>query len=857
MILYRYIIREHISPFLSSLSIIVFLFVMQQAVVLLDRIVSKGLDPAVVLEIFIIQLAWIITLAIPMAILIATLTTFGRMAGDNEITSIKASGQSLWPLLTPIFAAGAVLTVLLIYFNDQILPEANHHTANLLSDISRKRPAALIEPKVLISDYPGYTIYTESVDNKTGVMRNIRIFSDAAGQDQSVTVARSGSLRMTPDQQFLELTLFDGETHSVSRKNRSEYFLGTFAKQVIAIKNIDSRFQRTNSNYRGDREKNVATMLTDVKELKQSNAQLQIEYGAIIDSLAAQIQQLDTMRCGVDSATDTMQAHDSLTFATWLQRVDSTRTQAPAALRSVRDAVDRLLRRFKANDALISMYMVEVHKKYSIPLACLIFILIGAPLGIMARRGGMAVGSSYSLLFFVIYWASLIGGEALADKMIIPPWVAMWSGNIFIGLCGIVLTILMLRETTIRFDALFGWLKIFSFGKGPFFKKITNSFIFQVPRILLWAPRWLLRKFFGTLPIYLIGIFLSYVVGLLVALIVFYVVVDYVGNLKRFEGAPLKNIALYYGYYLPWIIQITSPIVLLLASMFSVGRLAKNSELIAMKSAGINIRQLTMPLLFLGVVLSVASFYAGEWVLPRANMAKRDLGQNMTVVQKKDTVAVKGTREFRRNFYYFGNQNTIYVFGEFSTAPQQARAVRRERFGKNSMVQRIEAAEMVYDSSRWYLINGTVRNFGDSVTTMTHFDTLADTILTATPLGMVARIKSIEEMSYWELKGFIAAASRRGEKVSRYMGELDFKVALPFMNFIVILLGIAITARAGRKGAAMLFGIGLGLMFAFWIISRFAIVFAQNGHLPPLVGAWLGNSIFLVIGLVLYRKAVR
>jgi lipopolysaccharide export system permease protein len=145
MILYRYIIKEHIFPFLASLSIIVFYFIMQQAVMLLERIVSKGLDGKIVLEVFIIQLGWIIALAIPMAILTATLWVFGRMSGDNEITSIKASGQSMLTLLSPVFAAAAVVTVLLVFFMDLILPDANHRAANLLSDISRKRPAAFID----------------------------------------------------------------------------------------------------------------------------------------------------------------------------------------------------------------------------------------------------------------------------------------------------------------------------------------------------------------------------------------------------------------------------------------------------------------------------------------------------------------------------------------------------------------------------------------------------------------------------------------------------------------------------------------------------------------------------------------
>jgi lipopolysaccharide export system permease protein len=122
---------------------------------------------------------------------------------------------------------------------------------------------------------------------------------------------------------------------------------------------------------------------------------------------------------------------------------------------------------------------------------------------------------------------------------------------------------------------------------------------------------------------------------------------------------------------------------------------------------------------------------------------------------------------------------------------------------------------------------------------------------------MVARIKDKEEMSYWELKSFIDAAQRRGEQVQKYMGDLDFKLALPFMNFIVILLGIAITARAGRKGSAVFFAIGLAMAFSYWIISRFAIAFAQNGHFPTLLGAWIGNVFFFLLGVVLFQRASR
>lgn len=858
MILYRYLIRELFLPFLSSMSIIVFVFIMQQAVYLLDRIISKGLDPQIVLEVFFIQLAWIITLAIPMAILVATLTTFGRMAGDNEITSIKASGQNLGPLLTPVFVAAAVLCVLTIYFNDLVLPEANHKTANLLSDISRKKPTAFIEPRVLITDFPGYSIYTEEVNNKTGGLSRIRIFCDATGQDPSLTVADSGDLRITPDQQYIELILHNGETHSISRKNSDDYFVGRFIRQVVAIKNVDSRFERTDSDYRGDREKNVATMMNDLAEYGKTDSLLYNEYNAFIDSLIRKTAACDSLRRAQAAAVDSLCSIDSInTFSALLGAIDSGGTNRKNAFRSTGDLLSRLERRFSANKRLIYQYKVEVHKKFALPFACILFVLIGAPLGIMARRGGMGVGASYSIFFFVIYWACLIGGENMADKAKIAPWIGMWAGNIFIAICGIVLMILMIRETTIKFDFLINiWKSLFK-SKQPAATPRPKNPVSVVFGTIFWLPRIILRKIFGILPMYLIETFMGYAVGVQVGIVTIFVTIDYVSNLRRFDGAPPLNIVMFYWYYLPWIVQIMIPIVLLLASMFSIGKLAKNSELIAMKAAGVNLRQLTFPLLVIGALLSLGSFYGGEWLLPKANYSRRLIQDNLKNPKATTIERIHGIREFRRNFYYFGNPNTIYVFGEFSTSPQRTRNVSRERFRKNRITERITAQEMLYDSTGWSFVNGTIRKFTDSTASVAAFDTLRDPVLKATPIDMVARIKVKEELSYWELKGFMEAAQKRGEKVQKYMGELEFKVALPFMNFIVILLGIAITARAGRRGSAMLFGIGLLLMFSYWIISRLAIVFAQNGHFPTLLGAWIGNIIFFILGLVLFRKALR
>jgi len=909
---------------------------------MLDKIVSKNIDPIVVLEVFLIQLGWILALGIPMAVLSSALMTFGRMAGDNEITAIKASGRGMTALVVPVVAAAAVVTVALFFFHDLVLPEANHRAANLLGDISRKRPAAFIEPGVLIRDFQDYALYVEEVSALSGNLKGIRVFTDNPGQDPTVTVAESGNIRMTSDGEYLELSLFNGETHGASRENSKDYFVAAFEKQVVYIKNVDSRLERTSSDGRGDREMTIAELLHNVREMKEANAQLSAERLQVLDSIEALKAQT-----GADSAESTEQAvptmstestvstrpakrkadAESTVSAKLIKRKaadESTVSRKPinpnaaekltASTKAIKRKIaaestmskksidtktadestalissppltkmaqrldrrstnrlelyesrlDQISKNQKANEAIIAQYMVEVHKKFAIPAACLIFVLIGAPLGIMARRGGLAVGASYSVFFFIMYWVFLITGENMADKMIISPAVGMWAGNVFLILCGIVLIVLMTRETTISF----GFLKV-SFGKlSPIFKRLSGVWAFRLPGMLLRFPRKLLDVAAGRLPGYLIWIFLGYAAGLLGALIVIFVTIDYVSNIRKFDNAAFEQIILYYWYYLPYIVQTVLPIVLFLSSMFSIGRLARSSELTAMKAAGVNVRQLTMPLLLIGLLLAVGVFYGGEMVLPRANEQRAILSNTFGSKQpvnmpggesvKAATPQAPGSavvREYRRNFFYFAAPNVMYHFNEFCTNPQFFRGVRRYAFTPSGLRERIDAAEADFDSAGWRFANGQARTFTAENLTAKSFETLPDSVLTALPADLVKRVKSKEAMSYWELSSHIEAAKHRGEKVEKFMAELQFKIALPFMNFIVILFGLSLASRAGRRGGAALFGVGLMLSFFYWMLSRFALVFAQNGYLPTLVGAWVGNVIFFIVGLILYRKA--
>jgi lipopolysaccharide export system permease protein len=824
---------------------------MQLAVDLLDRILSKGLDLTTVMEIFLVNLAWIIALSVPMAVMTSCLMAFGQMSADNEILAIRASGLNLSKLIVPVFLASIIISILLVFFNNSVLPEANHRHSSLMSDISRKKPAALIEPDVLIRDFTNYAIHVKDVRGRTGKVWGVKIFQDVPGQDPTTIVADSGELHVTKDEKRIQATLYNGESHSISKENNREYFVGRFARQIIYIDNVDSELRRTERDFRGDREKSAGIMTSEIKDLKRERREFIEQNQTAISGLISQAALLDSMSA---ASADTSFPDSIKTFAQWTRHLSAHAGPALRRISGIKGEVERLSRKVRQNDLKISQYLVEVHKKFSIPATCIVFVLIGAPLGIMARRGGLGVGASYSVFFFIVFWAFLIGGEFMADRLLAPPWLAMWSGDILIAVCGIFLLIRMLRESSF-----ISWAPLVRMWRGFLGKRAVKTFSKATDiaeHTLFRIPVKTLNFSTGILSAYVLRLFVKFMIGIITALVVVFVVIDYVSNLRIFENASMRNIGLYYWYYMAWFIQLIAPIGILLASMLSMGRLAKYSELTAMKASGVNLRRVTIPLLFFGLILAGANFYFAEKVLPEANARRKEIREDMKAGrQHQSRQALSGQPLFHRNFFYFGSPDIVYCFQEFRTHPQRSRNVWRETFNGNRISERVSAEKLNYENGKWLFINGQARSFSADTSNMVVFDTLADTVLTASPEEMSVSIKGVEEMSFWELRDAIEKIKKRGENAAKYSADLHFKIALPFMNLIVIMLGVSITARAGRKGGAVLFGIGLLIVFSYWIISQFGLALGQDERLSPVVAAWTGNVIFLALGLILYRKA--
>ena len=464
MILVRYVLKELIGPFLAALFGITFLFVVDFLVKILDNVLSKGLPASTVLEIFALNLAWMLSLSIPMAVLVACLMAFGRLSGDHEITAVKAAGVSPLSLMRPVMLVASLLVVLMVLFNNWVLPEANHRSVELMNAVSRKKPHVFIDAGRLITQFPDVHLWVNRIDPVSGVFYGIQVYEMEKRGAPRIVYADSATLDYVDNGATLMFRLRSGETHTVDPDKPENYFRIRFFSQDLALQNVDDRLERRSRSYRSDREMPVEMMMDVVNEARAKYDNVsQVAFEKRLPTLVATRDYVkgDSI---VPKDAKGAQFPDSIQRRKSLQRL---RMQEISSLRNT----ERLWGRMEAEQKRAAQYMVEIHKKFSTSFACLIFVLIGAPLGIMARKGGIGTGIIYSLAFFVIYWICLIGGENLADRLIISPELAMWASNIIIGVFGIFITVAMVRDRFTGDSKFFRFMraagrKFRSIGKG-------------------------------------------------------------------------------------------------------------------------------------------------------------------------------------------------------------------------------------------------------------------------------------------------------------------------------------------------------------------------------------------------------
>jgi lipopolysaccharide export system permease protein len=428
MLIYKYILKAHIAPFILSFFIVIFVFTFQFIMKYIDQLVGKGLSWWVITQLITLNLAWMVTLAGPMAALVAALMAFGSLSSSNEITVMQSSGLSQLKLILPVLIFSGILCYGLIVFNNQVLPEANHRVRVLMTDIQRTRPSFVLEPGRFSSDISGYNILVRKTYENSNKLEGIFIIDNSSHAYSNTLTADSGQIGFSKDNSKMILELYNGEIHQLSKKSAgSDYREIKFEKHIVNIEASGFGFSKSDESAfsRGDRELSADSMRKIVTKI-------QTDYEAEAHSTLSQIQQLALEFGMFKFNSDTLDSAG----------ISGNKLIARSLVNRYAGLRAKFLNRSKIkqnNQKQTDMYLVEIYKKYSIPFACVVFVLIGAPLGIVTRRGGFGVAAGMSLGFFLLYWACLIGGEKLADRELLSPFLSMWIANFLLGAAGLFL----------------------------------------------------------------------------------------------------------------------------------------------------------------------------------------------------------------------------------------------------------------------------------------------------------------------------------------------------------------------------------------------------------------------------------
>ncbi len=430
----RYILRKHLGPFFLGLSVLTFVFIIDILYSLLERFLVNKVPAMVVLELVGLSLGHVFALTIPMAVLVATMLAFSQMVAENEILAMRSGGISLYRIIAGPLIASLLMTAFMFCFNNYLLPETNHRLKNLMVAVRSKKPALDFKTGRFIETLPGYTLFVGSKDEVSGDLFDLLIFKEERGKQPSFISADHASFERDTERDLLKLKLRDGEQFEAELEKKDQLKITVFERMDILLTDINSDIQRREHQHRSDREMSVGMMQ---KKLAANSAEIERLDGRLGQESEMQLENLLGL---LDPATlESYRADKVPDLETGRSRAAR---RAAAAKKRPPPRVDteentltvlgNLMLSRRSMERRSLRYRVEVHKKFSIPFACLVFILMGAPIAIKTGRSGTGWGISFSLLLFTVYYVFLVTGEELADRQLLAPWLAMWAANLLL-----------------------------------------------------------------------------------------------------------------------------------------------------------------------------------------------------------------------------------------------------------------------------------------------------------------------------------------------------------------------------------------------------------------------------------------
>lgn len=446
-LIYRHLLAAATGPFFFGLFVITFLLMIDILFKYVDLFVSKGVPFLLATKFLILSLGHMFALSVPMAVLIGILMSVGQLASDQEITALKANGISLWKVLMPLLVWAGFICALLTAYNHYVFPESNHTLANLLYDINRKKPMLEIREHQFTEMNEKMTIFVKKKDDLTGRIEGVTIFEKEGPNDPSprLTVAEWGVVHTDHETDSMVIELHDGEIHEIPPgEDPDKYQVSRFGRNNIVIGNVERDFKESGRKSRGDREMNLRDLWEAAEKEKAKSGTVRERVFGLANTLAEwQFRLLDEKerpeilgnRAAPQTEPKRTQFLESRFRATILK---AERAMNQAGYQEKIDA---------QNIVRANRYLVEFHKKFAIPFACVVFALLGVPMAVTSSRSGKGISVTLALGVYILYYFFLVGGERFADRGMLDPFLAMWAANFVLIALGVPLFLNTMYET--------------------------------------------------------------------------------------------------------------------------------------------------------------------------------------------------------------------------------------------------------------------------------------------------------------------------------------------------------------------------------------------------------------------------
>lgn len=408
----KYVLTELIGPF--SLGVLVFTFVllMDWVLRLIGLVISKGVNLKTVLEMFIYIMPSLLVLTVPMAVLVATLTAFGRLSTDSEITAMKASGISLYTLSVPVVFFAVAASGITFFLYARALPWGSQRFLVTQYELIRTKASIGLKEHVFNTAFDGLVIYIEEISDIDNSFEGVMLADSRDQKNQQIIFARKG--RLISDEKALRVILHleDGASHPKHVENSLKYQTLKFPTLDIILS-----LQKESEHPKKENEHPTNRRVMTITQLYERYVELR---------------QQDSTSGNPNPAN--------------ISEKENPSSQEQGIVKYLVIAEYFLWDSFFFSNPLSSPYLVELHKRFAFPCACLVFGLIGLPLGIQSRRAGKSGGYAISVVLLLIYYIFIHAGEALGVDGRLPVFFAVWTPNILLGITGMFLLIRVARR---------------------------------------------------------------------------------------------------------------------------------------------------------------------------------------------------------------------------------------------------------------------------------------------------------------------------------------------------------------------------------------------------------------------------